>query len=58
MIEKHSIEISWASLWKVLLFVVLVAIFYEGRQVLLGLFLAIMYLVLRHLEKNKIFIHL
>ncbi len=34
-------EISWASLWRILVFVVLVAVLYEGRQILLGLFLAI-----------------
>ncbi len=39
MAEK--LEVTWASLWRVLLFVVLVAIFYQGRQILLGLFLAI-----------------
>ena len=39
--EKNHFEITWASLWRVLLFVVLVAIFYEGRQIVLGLFLAI-----------------
>ncbi len=39
--DKPLYEISWASLWRILIFVALVAIFYEGRQVLLGLFLAI-----------------
>lgn len=39
--DKAHFEITWASLWKVLLFVVLVTIFYQGRQILLGLFLAI-----------------
>lgn len=39
--EKNHFEITWASLWRVLLFVVLVTIFYEGRQIVLGLFLAI-----------------
>ncbi len=34
-------EISWGSLWRILLFVMLVAVFYAGRQILLGLFLAI-----------------
>ncbi|MGC9968561.1 MAG: AI-2E family transporter [Minisyncoccia bacterium] len=39
--EKQRYEISWASLWRILIFIVLVAIFYEGRQIVLGLFLAI-----------------
>jgi len=39
--EKRAYDISWASLWRVLLFIVLVAILYEGREILLGLFLAI-----------------
>jgi predicted PurR-regulated permease PerM len=34
-------EISWASLWKIFAFIVLVTIFYLGRQIILGLFLAI-----------------
>lgn len=34
-------EISWATLWRVLLFSVFVIILFSGRQVLLGLFLAI-----------------
>lgn len=41
MAEKHVYEISWPTLWRILIFVVMVAIFYEGRQILLGLFLAI-----------------
>ena len=39
--EKRLYEVSWASLWRILVFIVLVAIFYEGRQIVLGLFLAI-----------------
>lgn len=39
--DKHVIEISWASLWRILLFVIFVAVLYLGRQVLLGLFLAL-----------------
>ncbi len=39
--EKRAYEISWVSLWRVLLFIVLVAILYQGRQIILGLFLAI-----------------
>jgi predicted PurR-regulated permease PerM len=39
--ERRNIDISWESLLRVLLFVVLVGIMYEGRQIILGLFLAI-----------------
>jgi len=39
--QGTKLEISWASLWRVLFFVVLVAVLYSGRQILLGLFLAI-----------------
>jgi predicted PurR-regulated permease PerM len=39
--EKHTVEISWATLWRMLLFVAVVGILYEGRQIFLGLFLAI-----------------
>jgi predicted PurR-regulated permease PerM len=39
--NKTTIEISWASLWRIFLFVLIVAIFYLGRQIILGLFLAI-----------------
>jgi predicted PurR-regulated permease PerM len=39
--ENRSYEISWVSLWRILIFITLVGIFYEGRQILLGLFLAI-----------------
>lgn len=39
--EKRLYEISWASLWKIFTFIVLVTIFYLGRQIILGLFLAI-----------------
>jgi predicted PurR-regulated permease PerM len=39
--EKIKLEISWASLWRIFLFAVVVAVFYFGRQILLGLFLAI-----------------
>ncbi|HEX4104055.1 MAG TPA: AI-2E family transporter [Candidatus Paceibacterota bacterium] len=39
--EKREYEISWATLWRILIFVVLIAVFYEGREILLGLFLAI-----------------
>jgi len=36
-----SYEITWTTLWRILAFVFLVTIFYEGRQIILGLFLAI-----------------
>ena len=39
--DKRSYDISWLTLWRILFFVVMVAIMYEGRQILLGLFLAI-----------------
>jgi predicted PurR-regulated permease PerM len=39
--EKTTLEISWTTLWRVLFFVALVAVLYEGRQIVLGLFLAI-----------------
>jgi predicted PurR-regulated permease PerM len=41
MNEKQTFEISWTSLWRVLIFVALIGIFYQGRQIFLGLFLAI-----------------
>ena len=39
--EKVKLEISWTSLWRIFIFAVIVIVFYLGRQVLLGLFLAI-----------------
>lgn len=39
--DKKTLEISWVSLWRILLFVLLVGVLYLGRQILLGLFLAI-----------------
>lgn len=41
MTEKHTFEISWTSLWRILIFVALIGILYQGRQIFLGLFLAI-----------------
>lgn len=41
MNEKTTFEISWPTLWRLLVFVALVAVLYEGRQIVLGLFLAI-----------------
>jgi predicted PurR-regulated permease PerM len=39
--EKTTFEISWVSLWRLLAFVALIAVLYEGREIVLGLFLAI-----------------
>jgi predicted PurR-regulated permease PerM len=39
--ERRIFDISWETLWRILLFVVIVAVLYQGRQILLGLFLAI-----------------
>ncbi|KKW46451.1 MAG: hypothetical protein A3A43_03475 [Candidatus Liptonbacteria bacterium RIFCSPLOWO2_01_FULL_56_20] len=39
--ERKTLEISWASLWRVLFFIVLVALMFWGKRILLGLFLAI-----------------
>jgi predicted PurR-regulated permease PerM len=39
--NRTTLEISWASLWRIFLFVLIVVIFYLGRQIILGLFLAI-----------------
>jgi predicted PurR-regulated permease PerM len=39
--ETRPIDISWSALWKILAFAVLVVVLYAGRQILLGLFLAI-----------------
>jgi predicted PurR-regulated permease PerM len=39
--EKVTFEISWTTLWRLLFFVALVAVLYQGRQIVLGLFLAI-----------------
>ncbi len=41
MAEQRVYDISWGSLWRVLFFIVLVAIMFLGRGILLGLFLAI-----------------
>ena len=39
--EKRTLEISWASLWRILFFLLFVLLLFLGRQILLGLFLAI-----------------
>jgi predicted PurR-regulated permease PerM len=38
---KQMVEISWGSLWRIFIFVAFVAILYFGRQIILGLFFAI-----------------
>ncbi|HUZ92454.1 MAG TPA: AI-2E family transporter [Candidatus Paceibacterota bacterium] len=39
--KQTALEISWGSLWRILFFILFVVVLFEGRQVLLGLFLAI-----------------
>ena len=39
--DKVKLEISWESLWRIFLFALLVGVFYYGREIVLGLFLAI-----------------
>src|SRR5262245_54578382 len=39
--QRHSIDISWATLWRVFFFLVAVVVMYLGVQIMLGLFLAI-----------------
>ncbi len=39
--ERTAWEVSWSSLWKILIFLLLVTIMFLGRQILIGLFLAI-----------------
>lgn len=41
MTEKRILEISWASLWRILLFVIFAIIIFTGRDILIGLFLAL-----------------
>jgi len=41
MMERNIVELTWGTLWKILLFAALIGILYEGRQILLGVFLAI-----------------
>jgi predicted PurR-regulated permease PerM len=41
MIERHSVEISWQSLWRIAVFLVFAVVVYLGYQIILGLFLAI-----------------
>ncbi|MGB7958108.1 MAG: AI-2E family transporter [Minisyncoccia bacterium] len=39
--EKQSLEISWASLWRIAIFLAFATVIYLGHQIVLGLFLAI-----------------
>lgn len=39
--DVKILEISWGTLWRILFFVVFVTVLFLGRQILLGLFLAI-----------------
>lgn len=39
--ERHSMEISWGSLWRIAIFSVFATVIYLGHQIVLGLFLAI-----------------
>lgn len=39
--ERRIFDISWETLWRILIFVVIVAILYQGRAIVLGVFLAI-----------------
>lgn len=57
--EKRSIEISWVSLWRVFIFLIFAFTLYLGRQILLGLFAAIIIssgldFIVDFLEKRKI----
>jgi predicted PurR-regulated permease PerM len=39
--DRKGFEISWMSLWRIFLFLLIVWVIFMGRQILLGLFLAI-----------------
>ncbi|MEK7507919.1 MAG: AI-2E family transporter [Patescibacteria group bacterium] len=39
--DTRPFEVSWASLWKILFFFLFVYVLFSGKQILLGLFLAI-----------------
>jgi predicted PurR-regulated permease PerM len=41
MEKRQAFEISWTTLWRIFIFVVFVAVLFLGRQIVLGLFLAI-----------------
>ncbi len=57
--ERVALEISWASLWRVFFFVIFAMIMFMSRQILLGIFLAIVISsgldsVVNFLEKRRI----
>ncbi len=39
--DKHTVEISWISLWRIFIFLAIATVLYLGSQIVLGLFLAI-----------------
>ena len=39
--EMRSLDVSWASLWRILFFFIFVYVLFSGKQILLGLLLAI-----------------
>src|SRR3989344_4155324 len=39
--DKKVLEISWTSLWRIFIFLLFVMVLYLGRQIFLGLFLAV-----------------
>ncbi len=39
--DRKTLDISWAGLWRILFFVALIAVMYSGLRILLGLFLAL-----------------
>jgi predicted PurR-regulated permease PerM len=39
--ERHTFDISWGTLWRIAIFAALIGVFYQGSQIILGLFLAI-----------------
>lgn len=57
--EKVSFEVSWGSLWRVFFFVLAVAVMFLGRQILLGLFLALVIssgleFIVTYLERRRL----
>lgn len=39
--EKRALDISWASLWRIFAFLIFAVIVFQGKQIVLGLFLAL-----------------
>lgn len=39
--DRKGFEISWMSLWRIFVFILIVWVMFQGRQILLGLFLAV-----------------